>query len=523
MTLSTAKKLEKINADPTLWLKNFVKIVDNEGKYVPFIVNQQQKEFLEYRTRYNLIAKSRQLGMSTLMLGLFLYMALTKARTNYLIVSYKLESSTILFERLKAMNDSIPRDKFKFSKIKHSNKNKLSFENGSTITLSVAGNKDVARGGNFLGVHLSELAFYSNQEKLLLSVEQALSKSEEAILTVESTSNGFNHFQKLATSAEKGLSKYKLFFFPWYSKATAQQFKIEIDEAVAWYKASMKELLSEKDLNNEEKLLFEKGATLRLLMWRQFKKLDMSDRDFKQEFPSNLHESFISTGFSVFDQSKVSERLNHLPKKIEYSAVSLHLQQELLSLVSNGSLFVYDLPRKNAKYYFGVDVAGGSGGDNSTISVLDDEGKQVARFKDNRTPVYRFAKIINELGRLYNYAFLVIERNSFGTPLLEKLRREYLYMNIYKMKLFDQQTGRKRMKLGWSTTTSNKATLISDLKEAFELDEILVNDRDTLEEMQIFQESNGKTGNMNGQGLHDDLVIALALATQGKKAKKWYV
>lgn len=524
MAMTTAEKLEKINADPILWLKNFVRIMDNSGKFVPFAVNESQKEFLERKQRYNLVAKSRQLGMSTLMLGLFLYMALTKPRTNYLVVSYKLESSTILFERLKMMNDSLPRSKFKFPAIKHSNRDKLSFENGSTITLSVAGNKDVGRGGTFNGIHLSEMSFFSNQEKLLLSAEQALAKSEDSILTIESTSNGFNYYQQLCTKAERGQSKYKLFFFPFYSKATSKQFKIEIDEAVAWYKAQMGGVaLREKDLTPEERALFEAGATLRLLMWRQFKRLDMSERDFNQEFPSTLQESFISTGLNVFEQQKISERLRYLPAPYSFKGARTCVNEFLLSLIGSG-LSIYDTPKAGARYYGGADVASGSGGgDSSTIAIYDETGRQVAVFKSNKVAVYTFAKILNELGRFYNYAFLTVERNSFGTPVLERLRKEYGYMNLYKQKIFNQQTGKRKMQLGWSTTASNKAILLSDFKEAFELDEILINDRDTLEEMQIFVETNGKMGNVKGNGNHDDLVIASALAVQSKKASKWYV
>lgn len=53
---------------------------------------------------------------------------------------------------------------------------------------------------------------------------------------------------------------------------------------------------------------------------------------------------------------------------------------------------------------------------------------------------------------------------------------------------------------------------------------ILLNDRETLEQMQIFEErDNGSTGNKKGANYHDDLVIASALGVQAMKAKKYYV
>lgn len=60
--LSTQEKLKIINADITLWLANFVKILDADNKQIPFKVNMAQKDFLKNRDKYNLILKSRQLG-----------------------------------------------------------------------------------------------------------------------------------------------------------------------------------------------------------------------------------------------------------------------------------------------------------------------------------------------------------------------------------------------------------------------------------------------------------------------------
>ena len=71
--LSTEEKLKIINNNPELWLLNFVKIINEENELIPFKVNAEQKHFLNNRSKYNLILKSRRLGFSTLSLGLMLY------------------------------------------------------------------------------------------------------------------------------------------------------------------------------------------------------------------------------------------------------------------------------------------------------------------------------------------------------------------------------------------------------------------------------------------------------------------
>lgn len=521
--LTAREKLEIINNDPELWLRNFVKITTNTGEVVPFVLNEQQRMFVREMERFNIIAKARQIGFSTLSLGLCLWMAMTRPRTNYMIVSYKQESSTSLFDKLKMMYDDLPHDKYKFPKDTQNNRGQMKFDNGSSILLATAGGKDVGRGSTYEYILLSEFAFYENQESILLSAEQALAKSKTSRLVIETTSNGFNTYQKLFMNAWKGNSKYKAFFFPFYSSAYAKQFKDDYEEAERWYKANNKgKRLTKEDLDPEEKVLHEQGATLKQLMWRRWKLLDMSIQQFYQEFPSNPMESFISSGNSVFDQSKIIERLRYIKKPLDYKDIKMKVPDKLAKYIGR-SLFIYELPQPDVKYYGGVDTSAGVGSDYSTISIINSEGVQVASFYDNKTPVYEFAKIIDIIGRWYNYAFLAVERNSFGTPILERLRKEYEYMNLYKHKRFNQQTGKRQLYLGWNTDQTSKNIMISDLKEQFELDLILINCQETLEQMQIFVENKGKMGNKKGENNHDDCVIAIALAVQARKANKWYV
>lgn len=521
--MTTAQKLQLINEDPILWLKNFVKITTNTGEYIPFVVNDQQKVFVDEMVRFNVIAKARQIGFSTLSLGLCLYYAMNRPRTNYLIVSYKQESSTSLFDKLKMMYDDLPHDKFKFPKDTQNNRGQLKFDNGSSITLATAGGKDVGRGTTYEYILLSEFAFYENQESILLSAEQALAKSKTSKLVIETTSNGFNAYQKLFMNAYKGNSKYKAFFFPFYSSSYAKQFKDDYDDAEVWYKANHKgKRLTKEDLEPDELFLLEQGATLKQLMWRRWKLLDMSMQQFYQEFPATPMESFISSGLNVFDQSKIVERLKYTTKAIEYRNMKLQLPDSLAKYIGK-SLHIYHLPKEDVRYYGGVDTASGSGGDYSTISIVDSEGIQVASFYDNKIPIYDFADLLNDLGRWYNYCYLTVERQGFGIPVLERLRKKFEYMNLHKHKVFNQQMGKHKIQLGFSTTAVTKNIMITDLKEQFELDMILINCMETLEQMQIFVETNGKTGNKKGNNNHDDLVISLGLAIQGMKVNKWYV
>lgn len=523
-------KLQKVLSEFPLFAKNFIYITDNENQFLKFELNDAQLEIDELMkdNRFVIIGKARQSGISTFTLGRALWRALTKPNENILIVSYKGDSAKSLFEKLKMMNDVIPREKFPdiFPKVKRDNRNELLFANGSRIQSVTAGNKDIGRGSTYSYVHLSEFAFYSNQETQLLSVEQSLAKGADSQLTIETTSNGTgNHFYRMYVQAMKGESKYISYFVPFFHKLYKKQFAHDYNEAETWYKATNKgKRLGTDDLEEDETLLYNAGANLKQLMWRRWKMLDMeSPQQFMQEYPSNPMESFISTGQSVFDQTKVLSRLSYAKKPLDKKLVSSNVPESVRKYVGRG-LDLFELPNRSMKYYIGVDTASGSGRDYSTIACFDSEGQQVMSFYNNKIPVYEFAQVIYDLGIFYNYAFLTVEKNSYGLPLIERLRKERGYLNMYKMKTFDER-GKKKLQIGFITSEKTKAIMISDMKEQFELGLINIECKQSLQQMQMFIETNGRLGNKRGNSdlHHDDSVIAIGLAVQGMKTGKWYV
>lgn len=527
--LTSKQKLQRILKDFPLFAKNFIYIVDNNNEKVKFELNSAQLELedLMSNNRFVNVSKARQGGISTYSVAKALFRAVTNDNENILIVSYKSDSSKALFEKLKSMNEWLPRDKYPelFPIVKRDNRDELLFDNGSRITCLVASNKSIGRGSTYSWIHMSEYAFYDRQEMQLLSAEQSLAKGSKSILTIETTSNGTsNNFYRLTMGSMKGNSKYKTMFIPFYHDLYKKQFKYEHDEAETWYKEDNKGVrLSVKDLESSEKVLYDNGANLRFLMWRRYKLLDMTLQEFQQEYPSNVLESFISTGSSIFDQAMIINRMNTAMKALGKNDV-INDSKEILHKFINKGLEIFCLPKRGVRYYGGVDSASGGGNDYSTISIFDEDGQQVLSFYSNKTPVYDFAEIIDCIGRWYNYAFLCVERNSYGLPILQRLRKDYGYLNLYKQKLFDSKTGKKKMQLGFITSAQSKSILISDFKESFEKGLILIECKETLQQMQLFVENpNGSMGNKKGEKNHDDLCISAALSTQARLIGKWYV
>lgn len=275
-------------------------------------------------------------------------------------------------------------------------------------------------------------------------------------------------------------------------------------------------------LHNNQDLTY--GATFRQLMFRRYYIETNSLEKFQREFPTTPDEAFQTSNVAVFETKKIIERLQNVVPPIATNEIYEELPDVLKPYI-NKELFIYHMPKRGMKHYGGVDVASGTGGnnDNSTCTIFNAEGQQVASLYANDIPVYKFAEIVNSLGRFFNYAFLAVERNSYGLPLLEKLRKEYGYMNLLKQKIFNEKGTKKKLQLGFMTTSVTKPIIINDMKENFELGLINIECVQTLEEMKIYQDNNGKMGNKKGIKLHDDLVIAVAMACQSMKQSKYYV
>ncbi|OAA90140.1 terminase large subunit domain-containing protein [Clostridium coskatii] len=521
MNITIKQKIQKINNSPVLWLKNFVKIVDNHSEEVHFKVNEQQKDFIKNKQRFNIIGKGRQLGMTTLSLGLMLWTAITKPNKNCIVLSYSGDAVNEVYTKLQKMYESIP-EKYTVGYRKF-NRHELLLNNGSRITNSTVGTKELGRGSTYSWIHCTEFAFWENEQdtKGLLALEQALAKDKDSCIVIESTANGLsNNYYRLFMNAYKKHSKYKAFFYPWYSDK--KQFHDDYIEAETWYKSvNHGHRLPSDDLTPYEQKLYKDGASILQLEWRQWKLLDTPKDQFRQEFPSTPEEMFISSDVGVFDENTITERYNYIPDILSTKEIK-ELPLSLQVYYGNG-LNIYKDVKKTEKYYGGIDVGAGLKGDFSSICILDSSGEQVATFNRNDVPVYLFAKICYDLGYYFNYAMLLPERNTYGLDLITRLRKEMGYIQILKIKRFDKIKGQKIWDYGWYTDNVSKTKMVMDYKEAFETGIVLVNDRDTLDQMRIFQEHNGSFGNEKGSQNHDDLVDSFCLALQSLKSGKSYI
>jgi hypothetical protein len=175
---------------------------------------------------------------------------------------------------------------------------------------------------------------------------------------------------------------------------------------------------------------------------------------------------------------------------------------------------VWERPVAGMVYSAGVDSAEGLGhGDNACLQVVrHDTGEQVACYAQRLTPDM-LGLLSYRVGHWYNGALLVVELNNHGHATIQTLRR-LGYRSLYRRRTAPNQVfQRLTEELGFKTTRTSKATIISDLDEALRNGEITVREHETVVELLGFVRDEG--GRMGGSPF-DDRVMALALAHHGR-------
>ncbi|MFU0833780.1 MAG: Terminase-6C domain-containing protein [Oscillospiraceae bacterium] len=512
--MTVQEKLKRIVSNPILYIEKFMNVVDKNGKLVPFKLNPQQKKLLEGLDKYNIVLKSRQLGITTLSCAYSIYLASTHTYTTCLLMSYSIDSATGIFEKLKQLYNDLP-NALKVPLIAN-NKKELKFENGSRIIVATCGNKDVARGLTISFAHLSEVAFMKDTiKKQLLAIEQSLTPNGKIIL--ESTANGLNYFSELWNKAERHENMYKPFFFNWINDKV--MFADEYKQFSERYINLHGSLPKDEELNDVEKALRSQGATLEQIVWRRLKIANSNEESFAQEFPANPLEAFVSTGSNIFSPKLIHKRLQYIDEVKTIDTKPVGLPISLIPWLGR-ELTLYDVPKRGHKYYIGVDTSEGMGQDYSAIQVLSSDGIQVAEFKSNKIKPFQFAEIVNDIGIYYNKALLVVEKASAGHTVVDKLKNDYKYSNMYKYKDYDAR-GRTIKKVGFVTNPKTKPIMINDFVELFETNQIVINSKDLLSEMKMFQFKDGKMSAVIGY--HDDLTMSFAMAIVGMKSGINYI
>lgn len=497
------------------YIEEHLTITDKNGKAIPFRLNRAQEKLYNVFTVLHkarkpiriIVLKARQMGFSTLVQAILFKLASTSYNKDCAIVAHSEQATAKIFKKSKYFFDTLTlclRPQIKASNAQEIRYAKLN----SSIRCYTAGGADIGRGSTLHALHISELAFWPNgKADIMLGIVQAVPNTPDSVIVIESTANGYDYFKELWDKAVSGESDYFPLFVGWH----------ELDEYRMPYTgfeftAEEKRLQTLYELDNEQ------------ISWRRWciaNNCGGDEEKFKQEYPINPEEAFISSGQCIFDQASIIRRLEVLQStakikvrqgEFTYSLIrdkyGEHIEDIEWTDKPNGAISIYLEPKRGYPYVIAGDTAG-DGSDFFIGQVLDNTtGEQVAvlrqQYDEDMYAIQMYC-----LGKYYNDGMIGIEANFSTYPIkyLEKLG----YSNQYMRESVDSITHKVNMKYGFKTTSLTRPLIISELVRIARENIELINDITTLKEMLTFVRN--EAGRAEAlQGKHDDTVMALAIA-----------
>ena len=227
----------------------------------------------------------------------------------------------------------------------------------------------------------------------------------------------------------------------------------------------------------------------------EFYTIDWSDPKYKDDLDKLL------------PPSRLEEYRRMLPKQqfaTEY--LGQFLDQDGVVFTNFKNCLKVNTIQPSDKLYWGIDWANGGNNDDTVITAVNQDGKQVfLQYWNNLTPTQQVEKIFKVL-KTYEMQTQVIqpELNSIGEP----------YTDMLKQKLSPQMQSKV---FGFTTSNQSKNDIVAQLQVAFEREEIeiLDDERQLLELGSYAMDYNPKTHTVTynaPNGLHDDICMALMFA-----------
>jgi hypothetical protein len=234
------------------------------------------------------------------------------------------------------------------------------------------------------------------------------------------------------------------------------------------------------------------------------------DTAWKEQTIANTSEQQFKVEFECEFLGSVNTLIN--PSKLRNFVYEDPIQR-------NAGLDIYEKSKPDHNYLITVDVARGMGNDYSAFIVFDTTSfpyKVVAKYRNNEIKPMLFPSIINEVGKGYNNAWILVEVNDIGDQVANILHFDLEYDNILMCSMrgrAGQLVGTgfsgKKSQLGVRMTAAVKKLGCSNLKTLMEDDKLLTIDYDIISELTTFAQKHNSFG--AEEGCNDDLAMCLVI------------
>lgn len=498
-------------AEPKFFLESLVEIIDKYRRRVAFILNEIQQLYYARRTFRDVILKPRQLGFSTLIIGLFLHDTMFTPNTDSVIVAHTIDASIELFKKARLMFESVAEE-FR-PHVKLSNRKELYFDQiNSSFYVGSAEQGDFGRGRTISNLHCSEVSAQAWKREFLDGILESV--PEDGRIVMESTARGEGglfydyYFDGKPDETGRRRSEYTSHYYRWFDH---KEYWEPLPEGISRKQFAETMDYSEVDLVQKNML------TLEQIQWRRTKKARLRMK-FIQEYPElDDIDAFLKSGSAVFDTTWLIERDKELTEQFP------------AQMWLGGNLFIYRIVEPGAKYVIGMDCSEGDINSDFTAAIVVRSWplpvEQVALLHGRWTPDMASEKVY-KLARAYNYGMICVERNNHGHAVLLNLSNGIVRKGAVMYPPYPNLFVGPDKKLGFLTTPMSKPQIIDELDRVMRSDELVVNSKQYITEARRFVTIKQGTSNKYGYGVpeavgNDDIVIAQAVAIAGVSMGKF--
>jgi hypothetical protein len=448
----------KCATDPAHFMKKYCMIQHPTRGRIQFNLYPFQEKVLHQfqKHNYDIVLKSRQLGISTLVAGFSLWMMVFHKDKNVLCIATKQDTAKNMVTKVRFMYDNLPSWLKGAEKPLENNKLLLKLVNGSQVkAVSAAG--DAGRSEAVSLLIIDEAAFIDSIDEIFASAQQTLATGGGCIAL--STPNGTgNWFHQTWQRAEVGDNSFVPIKLPWYVHPERDQ------------------------------------------IWRDRQDADLGIRMAAQECDCD----FSTSGDTVFEPDIISWFEANLMDPIEKRGV-------------DGNLWIWEQPDYSKNYLVVADVARGDGKDYSACHVFDIEtATQVAEYR-GQIGTRDYGHMLVGIAAEYNDAMLAIENANVGWDTVNTAI-DRGYKNLYYSSKTDALTSDQWMRrtdnldslvAGFTTSVKTRPLMIEKFREYAHEKSCVIRSKRLVEEMKVFIWKNSKPQAQDGY--NDDLVMSFSM------------
>jgi hypothetical protein len=403
--------------------------------------------------RFVICLKARQLGISTITAAYIAWLVLFHRDKNVLVVATKLSTAANLVKKVKTILKNLPQW-MKISELTVDNKNSIEFGNGSQVKASSTSG-DAGRSEALSLLVIDEAAHIENLADLWTGLYPTISTGGRCIAISTPCGVG-DWFHETYVNAESNQNE----FFP-------------------------------------VKLIWDRHPE-RDQEWFDVETKNMSKRQIAQEYECN----FNTSGDTVIHSDDIL--------RIKSTACEPNYKVGF-----DRNTWIWEEAQPGSTYLLVADVSRGDGKDFSSFHVIKLETMEfVCEYKGKPTPDM-FSEIIYTTGNEYNTAMVVVENNSVGFHVLEKLR-EKEYKNIYFSKKGTHEyveqyaaEGNSSVIPGFTTSAKTRPLIIAKFEEFIRNKVITIYSSRLANELDTFIWKNGRPEAQ--RSYNDDLIMAAAI------------